>query len=111
MTTATIDHRSAKALEIVGAAATWQTGRTRGGRPFYAVPSQSAPNAFHMTDAVACTCRDHVHRGVTCKHIRAVVALEALSAPQVAVAAPHPRLPGLPRRVRLGLLRRRLASG
>ena len=83
-----IDPRSAKALEIVATAATWQTGRTRDGRSFYAVPSQSAANAYHMVDATACTCRDHVSRGVTCKHIRAVVALEALSAPQVAVAAP-----------------------
>ena len=83
-----IDPRSAKALEIVATAATWQRGRTKDGRPFYAVPSQSAPNAFHMTDGTACTCRDHVSRAVTCKHIRAVVALEALSAPQVAAAAP-----------------------
>jgi len=82
------DPRSAKALEIVAAAATWTTGRTRDGRAFYAVPSQSAPSAYHMVDATDCTCADRRRRGTVCKHMRAVAALEAVSAPQVAVVAP-----------------------
>jgi len=83
-----IDPRSAKALEIVGAAATWQTGRTKDGRAFYSVPSQSAANAYHMVDASDCSCADRQRRGTVCKHMRAIAALEALSAPQRAVAAP-----------------------
>ena len=88
VTVSTADPRSVKALELLATASTWPTGRTRDGRVFRAVPSQSAANAFHMATATDCTCRDHVSRGTVCKHMRAVIALEALSAPQAAVAAP-----------------------
>ena len=92
MTTATIDPRSAKALEIVATAATWPTGRTSDGRPFYAVPSQREAGLFHMTDGRECSCQDFQRRGIACKHARAVAAWEAGGAPQGAAAPPVRRV-------------------
>ena len=71
-TVSTADPRSLKALAILETADCWQQGHTRGGRPFYAVPSQSAPNAYHMADCCACTCKDFERRQEACKHVLAV---------------------------------------
>ena len=62
------DPRSLKALAILATADRWQRGHTKDGRSFYAVPSQSVPNAYHMADCHACTCKDFERRQTECKH-------------------------------------------
>ena len=68
----TDDRRSLKALALLEAAGTWQKGRTRDGRSFYAVPSQGTPGLLHMADTRACSCRDYRERRQPCKHVFAV---------------------------------------
>jgi hypothetical protein len=68
----TDDRRSLKALALLEGAGTWQKGRTRGGRSFYAVPSQSAAGLLHMADTRACSCLDYRERRQPCKHVLAV---------------------------------------
>ena len=53
------DPRSIKAIEIASGAERWLKCRTRiDGRKVYGVPSQSAPNVYHLVDQHSCTCQD-----------------------------------------------------
>jgi len=72
ITVSTTDPRSLKALAVLETADRWHKGHTRSGRSFYAVPSSTDPNGFHMTDCRECTCQDFIRRGLDCKHILAV---------------------------------------
>jgi hypothetical protein len=72
ITVSTDDRRSLKALALLQAAGAWQKGRTRAGRSFYAVPSQSAPGLLHMADTCECSCTDYRGRRQPCKHVLAV---------------------------------------
>jgi hypothetical protein len=65
------DRRDGKALALFAAWESWQQGRTRDGRSFFAIPG-SQPNLFHMVDCRDCSCPDRQQRGTICKHIRAV---------------------------------------
>ena len=60
-----------KALALFARCAAWQTGHTRDGRPFFAIPG-SQPGLFHMADARECSCPDFQRAGNLCKHVRAV---------------------------------------
>jgi hypothetical protein len=78
------DARSIKAIEIAAGAGQWLKCRTRDGRKLYAVPSQSEPGVYHLTDAQSCDCQDFKRHGLSgvrlghtgehrpCKHILAV---------------------------------------
>jgi hypothetical protein len=68
------DPRSIKAIEIASGAGHWLKCRARtDGRKVYAVPSQSAPNVYHLVDQHSCTCQDaQRHVGQACKHVLAV---------------------------------------
>ena len=78
------DPRTIKALEIAADAAHWIKCRTRDGRKLYAVPSQSKPGVYHLTDAQSCDCQDFKRHGLSgarlghagehraCKHVLAV---------------------------------------
>ena len=72
ITVSTAEPRSLKALAVLETADRWQKGHTKSGRSFYAVPSSTDPNGFHMTDCRECTCQDFIRRGLDCKHILAV---------------------------------------
>lgn len=71
ITVSTADKRSLKALEVLATAERWQKGRTKEGRSFWAIPSETQPGLLHMTDTRECTCPDHRQRGIACKHILA----------------------------------------
>ena len=65
--------RSVAALGLMLKADKWQRGhRKADGRKFYAIPSRSRPDLYHMTDCRECTCEDFTKRGVECAHILAV---------------------------------------
>lgn len=78
------DPRSIKALEIAAGAGQWIKCRTRDGQTLYAVPSQSKPGAYHLTDPQSCDCQDFKRHGLSgarlghagehraCKHVLAV---------------------------------------
>ena len=68
------DPRSIKAIEIASGADHWLKCRTRtDGRKVYGVPSQSAPNVYHLVDQHSCTCQDaQRHPSQACKHQLAV---------------------------------------
>ena len=72
ITVSTTDPRSIKALAVLETADRWHRGHTKAGRSFYAVPSSTDPNGFHMVDCRECTCQDFIRRGLDCKHILAV---------------------------------------
>ena len=86
ITVSTSDPRSLKALAILETADRWQKGRTKDGRAFYAVPSQSG-DVLHMADCRACTCRDYQRRQDACKHVLAV----RLHVARLKVRADRPR--------------------
>lgn len=63
------------ARTIRGASTEWTTGMCPSGvSGCFSVGSASVTDvAYHtMPDAGRCTCADHVHRGVVCKHVRAL---------------------------------------
>lgn len=65
------DKRDGKALALFARCAEWQTGHTKDGRPFFAIPA-SEQGAYHMADARDCSCQDRQQRATICKHMRAV---------------------------------------
>jgi len=63
----TTDKRDGKALALFARCAEWQTGHTKDGRPFFAIPG-SEPGLLHMTDQRDCSCRDRQRSLNVCKH-------------------------------------------
>src|ERR671914_1124326 len=67
----TTDKRDGKALALFARCAEWQTGHTKDGRPFFAIPGSEA-GLLHMTDQRDCSCQDRQRSRNVCKHMRAV---------------------------------------
>jgi hypothetical protein len=65
------DRRDGKALALFARCADWQTGHTKEGRPFFAIPG-SEDGLLHMTDQRDCSCQDRQRSRNVCKHMRAV---------------------------------------
>ena len=78
ITVSTSDPRSVKALAILADAGQWLKLRTRDGRKYYGVPSQSEPGRFYAADCYGCDCPDFLKRlesgraSFPCKHMLAV---------------------------------------
>jgi hypothetical protein len=66
------DPRSLKAVQIAAEVSQWLKCRTRDGGKKYGVPSQSAPNVYHLADLHTCTCPDFQRRQQACKHVLAI---------------------------------------
>lgn len=71
MTVSTTDKRDGKALALFAQCADWQTGYTKDGRSFFAIPG-SERGLFHMADQNDCSCPDRQKRREVCKHMRAI---------------------------------------
>src|SRR5215203_5387382 len=84
----TTDKRDGKALALFARCAEWQTGHTKDGRPFFAIPGSEA-GLFHMTDQRDCSCQDRQRARNVCKHMRAVRFWMAAFA--TGAVAPKPR--------------------
>ena len=82
------DRRDGKALALFARCAEWQTGHTKDGRPFFAVPG-SEPGLFHMADQNDCSCPDRQRSRNACKHMRAVRLW--MAAYRTGAVAPKPR--------------------
>jgi len=82
------DRRDGKALALFARCAEWQTGHTKDGRAFFAIPG-SEPGLFHMADQRDCSCADRQRSRNICKHIRAVRFW--LAAYATGAVAPKPR--------------------
>ena len=82
------DKRDGKALTLFARSAEWQTGHTKDGRPFFAIPGSEA-GLLHMTDQRDCSCQDRQRSRNVCKHIRAVRLWMAAFA--TGAVAPKPR--------------------
>src|SRR3954466_447501 len=67
----TTDKRDGKALALFARCAEWQTGHTKAGRSFFAIPG-SEPGLVHMADQRDCSCPDRQSSRNVCKHMRAV---------------------------------------
>src|SRR4051812_7355712 len=67
----TTDRRDGKALALFARHQEWQTGHTKDGRSFFAIPGSQA-NLYHMTDQNDCSCPDRPQNRNVCKHMRAV---------------------------------------
>ena len=78
ITVSTSDPRSVKALAILADSGQWLKLRTRDGRKYYGVPSQSEPGRFYAADCYGCDCPDFLKRlesgraSFPCKHMLAV---------------------------------------
>ena len=53
----TADECDGKALALFARCAEWQTGHTKDGRPFFAIPD-SERGLLHMADQRDCSCQD-----------------------------------------------------
>jgi hypothetical protein len=84
----TTDKRDGKALALFARCAEWQTGHTKDGRSFFAIPG-SEPGLLHMTDQRDCSCQDRQRSRNVCKHMRAVRLWMAAFA--TGAVAPKPR--------------------
>ena len=79
ITVSTSDPRSVKALAILADSGQWLKLRTRDGRKFYGVRSQSSPETVYSVDCHGCDCPDRVGRlersgsSEPCKHQLAVM--------------------------------------
>jgi hypothetical protein len=82
------DKRDGKALALFARCAEWQTGRTKDGRPFFAIPG-SERGLLHMADQRDCSCQDRQRSRNVCKHMRAVRFWMAAFA--TGAVAPKPR--------------------
>jgi hypothetical protein len=71
----------------------WQTGQTKDGRPFFAIPG-SESGLFHMTDQRQCSCQDRQRSRNVCKHMRAVRLWRAAFATGAVAPKPRPRRHG-----------------
>jgi hypothetical protein len=71
------ERRFAKALHILGGAASWSAVRADDGATLYRIPSQSEPGLSYETDGRGCSCPDYLGRLEAgrpgpCKHAMAV---------------------------------------
>jgi hypothetical protein len=72
------DPRTIRAIEIAAGAEHWLSGHNADGREVFAVPSQSAPDTYHIVTCDTCDCPDYRHHTLEpgsehlCKHILAV---------------------------------------
>lgn len=82
------DKRDGKALALFARCTEWQTGHTKDGRPFFAIPGSEA-GLLHMTDQRDCSCQDRQRSRNVCKHMRAVRLWMAAFA--TGAVAPKPR--------------------
>ena len=64
--------RSVSALDLVAREGSWARAQLKDGQRFFAVPSRTRPNLYHLTDSESCTYEDHKYREVECSHIVAV---------------------------------------
>ena len=85
----TTDKRDGKALALFARCAEWQTGHTKDGRPFFAIPG-SEPGLLHMADQNDCSCQDRQRSRNVCKHMRAVRFWMAAFATGAVVPKPRP---------------------
>src|SRR3954452_13970663 len=90
----TTDKRDGKALALFARCAEWQTGHTKDGRPFFAIPG-SEPNLLHMTDQNDCSCQDRQRSRNVCKHMRAVRFWMAAFATGAVAPKPRPATPSV----------------
>ena len=88
----TTDKRDGKALALFARCAEWQTGHTKDGRPFFAIPG-SEPGLLHMTDQRDCSCQDRQRSRNLCKHMRAVRFWMAAFATGAVAPKPRPASP------------------
>lgn len=88
------DKRDGKALALFARCAEWQTGHTKDGRSFFAIPGSEA-GLFHMTDQRECSCQDRQRSRNTCKHMRAVRLWMAAFATGAVAPKPRPATPGV----------------
>ncbi len=100
ITLSTTDKRDGKALALFARCAEWQQGKTKDGKPFFAIPSSEA-NAFHMTNTRECSCADFQKAGNRCKHVRAVCLW--MAAFMTGSVAPKPRTDATPLDERVAL--------
>src|SRR4051812_33690174 len=84
----TTDRRDGKALALFARCDEWQTGHTKDGRSFFAIPG-SERNLWHMADQRDCSCQDRQRSRNICKHMRAVRFWMAAFA--TGAVAPKPR--------------------
>ena len=99
ITVSTTEKCDGKALALFAAWESWQLGKTRDGRPFFAIPGSEA-GLFHMADQRDCSCADRQRSRNVCKHMRAVRFWMAAFA--TGAVAPKPR-PGNPEDERVAL--------
>jgi len=88
----TTDKRDGKALALFARCAEWQTGHTKDGRPFFAIPG-SEPGLLHLTDQRDCSCQDRQRSRNVCKHMRAVRLWMAAYQTGAVVPKPRPATP------------------
>lgn len=88
----TTDKRDGRALALFARCAEWQTGHTKDGRSFFAIPG-SEPGLFHMTDQRDCSCPDRQRSRNVCKHMRAVRFWMAAFATGAVAPKPRPATP------------------
>ncbi|MCC7366821.1 MAG: hypothetical protein IT306_00260 [Chloroflexi bacterium] len=90
----TTDKRDGKALALFARCAEWQTGHTKDGRAFFAIPG-SDPGLLHMTDQRDCSCQDRQRSRNVCKHMRAVRLWMAAFATGAVAPKPRPATPAV----------------
>jgi hypothetical protein len=88
----TTDRRDGKALVLFARCSEWQTGHTKDGRPFFAIPGSEA-GLLHMTDTRECSCPDRQRERNVCKHMRAVRLWMAAFATGAVALKPRPATP------------------
>jgi hypothetical protein len=64
----TTDKRDGKALALFARSNEWQTGHTKDGRPFFAIPGSEA-GLLHMTDQRDCSYQHRQRSRNVCKHL------------------------------------------
>ena len=90
----TTDKRDGKALALFARCAEWQTGHTKDGRPFFAIPGSEA-GLLHMADQRDCSCQDRQRSRNVCKHMRAVRFWMAAFATGAVAPKPRPATPSV----------------
>src|SRR5215212_11422195 len=88
----TTDRRDGKALALFARCAEWQTGHTKDGRSFFAIPG-SEDGLLHMADQNDCSCQDRQRSRNVCKHMRAVRFWMAAFATGAVAPKPRPATP------------------
>src|SRR5215212_3287487 len=90
----TTDKRDGKALALFARCAEWQTGHTKDGRAFFAIPG-SDDGLLHMADQRDCSCQDRQRSRNVCKHMRAVRFWMAAFVTGAVAPKPRPATPSV----------------